>query len=85
MKNQITTSPLPRKVMEEKKDVELNFYDALKEVMKGNKITKLEWGDKKTYGLLENETLLLCKEDGKKYQWIIRESDVVGKDWIIIV
>ena len=71
-------SPTPRKI------VEMDFPDALREVIAGKKITKLEWCNKEVYGVLENEVLVLYKDDGKKYQWVLSEGDVKGEDFVII-
>ena len=71
-------SPTPRKIKE------MNFPDAIKEIIAGKKITKLEWCNKEIYGVLEDEILVLWKEDGKKYQWIISEGDLQGEDWVVI-
>jgi hypothetical protein len=73
-------SPLP-----EKTEVEvLSFYDALKEVMAGKRITKKEWGDENIYGVLDDTHLRLHKADGKLYDWILNDGDILGTDWMVI-
>lgn len=71
-------SPTPPKIKE------MDFPDALREVIAGKKITKLEWCNKEFYGVLEDEMLVLWKDDGKKYQWILSDADIKGEDWIVI-
>lgn len=71
-------SPTPRRVKE------MDFPDALREVIAGKKITKLEWCNKEVYGVLDGEVLVLWKDDGKEYQWILSEGDIKGEDWVII-
>lgn len=71
-------SPTPPKIKE------MDFPDALKEVIAGKKITKLEWCNKEVYGVLEDGFLMLWKDDGKKYQWIISEADLKGEDFVVI-
>ena len=72
------SSPVPTKKKE------MDFPSAIKEVIVGKKITKLEWNNKSIYGELKDGLLMLRKEDGKYYQWIISEADMVGDDWVIV-
>lgn len=62
----------------------MSLPDALKEVIVGKKITRLEWNDKKYYGVLEEGFLVLHKPGGKIYQWIISDGDLIGEDYIVI-
>ena len=64
--------------------VKLDFYSAIREVVEGKKIHKLEWGDKEFYGLLDNDILKLHKPDGKLYQWVISFEDIIGEDYIVV-
>ena len=66
------------------KEKELDFYEALKEIVSGKKVTKIEWGDKEFYGLLDDSKLKLHKPDGKLYDWILIDGDILGTDYIII-
>lgn len=70
------TSPKPKK--------EFDFYAAIKEIVNGKKVSKAEWGNKKVYCLLEAGVLKIRKDDGKVYQWIVSEGDIIGKDWFIV-
>ena len=63
---------------------EMDFSTAIKEVVAGKKITKLEWANSNIYGVLKDDILMLYKEDGKFYQWILSLSDIVGDDYIIV-
>jgi len=77
-------SPAPKKV-EEKVDLnQMDFPTALKEVIEGKKITKLEWCNKDMYGIFENDWLILYREDGKPHQWMLNGGDLQGKDWVVI-
>ena len=71
-------SPTPPKIKE------MDFPDALREVIAGKKITKLEWCNKAVYGELKDERLVLWKEDGKMYHWLLSEGDAKGEDWVVI-
>lgn len=77
-----TMSPLPKK--QEQVRSTMNFPEAMKMIILGKTITKEEWGDKQFYGILEDARLKLHKPDGKSYDWIISEGDLVGTDFIVI-
>lgn len=62
----------------------LIFEDAISKVKGGAKITKLEWNNPEYYGVFANGFLMLHKPDGKLYQWIISEGDLLGEDWIVM-
>ncbi len=69
---------------EEKK---LSFFEALKAVKEGKKITKLEWNDKQVYGFLynnNNNILCLHQKNGEINSWILNDGDLLGNDWIIL-
>ncbi len=76
-----TISPTPSRIADE---IHLSFYDALKVVTDGKKITKIEWENPEIYGFLDGEILKLHKDDGKNYQWIVSEGDLIGNDWIVL-
>ena len=61
----------------------MNFFDALKAVLAGSLITKGEWEDPNFYGLLKNGRLTIFL-NGRDYDWIITEADMLGEDWIVI-
>ena len=71
-------SPVPRKPMT------MDFYDALKEVSAGKRITKLEWAEKgepECYVALHEGRLQIYR-DGKLYDWLITEGDIAGEDYV---
>ena len=61
---------------------EMTFAQALDTVAQGASITKLEWDNPSTYGMLRNNILML-RRDGEWFQWIINEGDILGEDWVI--
>lgn len=63
---------------------EVDFPEAMRAVIAGNKVSKLEWGDDEVYGLLKDGFLKLHKGDGSFHQWIISDGDLLGLDWVII-
>ena len=79
----MATSPSKKKVIESK-SMEMNFYDALKEVANGRKITKLEWNDSNYYLILSGGKLKIHNLDGLLHDLIITDGDMSGEDWVII-
>lgn len=65
-------------------DEHLTFYAALTAVAQGQRITKLEWGDKEYWGQMFNGFLMLHKPDGKYYFWNISDGDMAGDDWVVM-
>lgn len=80
--NKITKSPILSKNV--KKVNLLTFPQALNEVIDGRKITKQEWDNAEYYGELKDGYLMLHKPDGKYYQWLINDGDLLGFDWLVI-
>ena len=60
----------------------MNFYDAIKEVVNGKKITKLEWGND-DYVFMRAEILHIHTK-GQDHRWVISEADIVGEDYILL-
>ena len=73
-------SPLPNKPDQSTMD----FPAAIKEVIDGKKIHKLEWKDKEYYGWLNGNILSLHKPDTKNYQWVLNDGDLKGNDYIVV-
>jgi hypothetical protein len=62
----------------------VDFYQALREVEKGNRVTKVEWANPKLWGELKDGKVQLHKEDDRYYSWILSDGDLAGTDWIVI-
>ena len=60
----------------------MSFPDAIQMVMEGHSISRREWDDSQCFGKIEGGFLMLHKPDGKFYQWIISDGDMLAKDWI---
>lgn len=73
-----------------KTPVAYSFFDAITFVMDDKRITRKEWNNPEIYGHLGFDSQYNCtilqlhKEDGKNYQWIISESDMLGDDYIVL-
>ena len=79
-------SPTPniKTPMSVKKIGGIDFPAAMQAIKDGKKIHKLEWDVQEFYGFLNENILSLHKPDGKNYQWIINDGDVMGEDYIIL-
>ena len=62
----------------------LDFYDAIKEVMKGNKITREEWQKNDVYCFMNVSRLSIKYPNTKIQDWIISDGDILGDDWKIV-
>lgn len=71
------TSPLPVKTQ-----VELSFPDAIREVLNGRKITRLEWNNN-DYCLLKDSFLTIFTR-GDFHQWIVNDGDLNAIDWVVL-
>jgi hypothetical protein len=78
-----STSPIPGEIVG-KKSNQMSFPDAMQAVQEGEKITRLEWGDEKVYGIKKDGFLMLHKDDDKFYNWIVNDGDMDALDWITL-
>ena len=70
------TSPTPNKTM--------SFPEAIKAIIDGKKITKLEWNDPEVFGVLRDGLLMLYGPDEEWHKWIISDGDLTGEDWVTV-
>ena len=78
-------SPTPQNSLVVAVEKEMNFTEALAEVMDGQKITRTSWNNDHDYGIIRGDMLLIHKsEDGKDHPWIVNVGDIEGKDWKVI-
>lgn len=62
----------------------MDLPEALRAVLMGQKITKLEWQDERFYVFFRNDRLTLAKPGNTFHDWIISSADFEGDDWVII-
>ena len=65
----------------------MDFFSALKAVANGGRITKVEWGDPKVFGAMQNGRLVIfggVLADNQFHPWIISDGDLVGEDWKVL-
>lgn len=78
----MSESPVPSKKKELKK---MSFPEALLEVIKGKKITKLEWDNSETYVYTAEGFLCIhYKGDEQPHSLLVKVEDLTGLDWILI-
>ncbi len=73
-------SPLPKK---RKVNKLLTFPEAIKEIMKGRKVTRVEWDSNEEYAFLKDEFLSIHTR-GKDHTWLVRKVDMDGTDWVVL-
>ena len=61
----------------------MTFPDAIKAVIGGSKITRLEWGNIDEYGFVKDEKLSIHTK-GKDHTWIVSAGDMKNNDWVVI-
>lgn len=63
----------------------MDFASALKEVMNGKRIRRLEWQDEIAYLTLADERLMVFKvEDKLLHPLIVSVGDMTGMDWVVV-
>ena len=80
--NEQSHSPTPISVPKVDKG-QMSFPDAMKEVIKGNRVTKLEWNDEGTYLYLQGHLRIRFSDD-RDTDLIISDGDMIGLDWVVI-
>ncbi len=62
----------------------MDFYQALRKLGDGYRITSRSWGDPAVYGLLDGGNVRIMMSYGKIYDWIITEADLALDDWEVV-
>jgi len=62
----------------------MSFSSAIAFVIVGKMITKQEWDNPDSYGMLRDGWLMIHR-DGKWHRWMINDGDLLGEDWIVLV
>jgi hypothetical protein len=87
MDNQEKLQSISPVVDAEVRPVTYLFSDALREVLNGNKITRIAWGNKDIYGIMNGGILCLYggeNGDSTLHHWTITEGDMTADDWVIL-
>lgn len=76
----MSKSPLPTKKVVKVQG--MDFPSAIKSVMDGKTIRRLDW-EEGYFGFRFGEYLSLHKPDGGVDQWIISDGDMFANDWVV--
>lgn len=79
------TCPLPEKPKEVTEgEVLMDFDGAVKAMLGGKRVTRLEWKNEKIYFLIESTRLKIHRADGVVSDLTLQTGDLEGTDYIII-
>ena len=60
----------------------MDFPDAMREIINGKKVTRVEWGNT-DYGFLDGEWLSIFTK-GAVHVWKVNDGDMEGRDWMVV-
>ncbi len=60
----------------------MDFPDAIRQVINGEKIRRISWTDTNDYAFLREDFLAIFTK-GEFFKWTINDGDLLGKDWVI--
>lgn len=75
----INHSPVPEL---SSSNIQMDFPNAIRQILSGERVTKLEWNNQDIYLLLFQGFLSIRKADGSVTQLLVSEADMVGEDWV---
>lgn len=75
-------SPVPQKPVQLNK-LEMPFNDAVRCMMEGAKVTRVEWGNTEEFGYMKDGFLLIHTK-GNDHKWIISDGDYTAIDWVLV-
>lgn len=81
MEQNKSQSPLPPS--KNNKIKSLSFPEAIKLLISGKKIRRIEWNKEEEYCFLKDNFLTIHRND-KFHTWIVSEGDLLAIDWVII-
>ena len=65
----------------------MDFPNAILAILDGKRVTRREWKDKRTYGILKDDLLQIHKKGEKEslvHPWILNNGDLGGMDWYVL-
>lgn len=66
-----------------KKQITMSFSEAMDQVAKGQRVTRIEWGNNDEYGLLKDGWLQIHTKE-QFFQWMVSDGDMLATDWIVL-
>lgn len=81
---EMVKSPVPSKVVSGPKT--LSFLDAIREIMNGRKVSRLEWKTNDVYcGLVDNFLMVFRGDTDKMWHaWSVNDGDLFSTDWFVM-
>jgi len=76
------TPEQPLSPMEMPKSETMDFPDAIRELIAGKRIARIEWHNA-DYGVLKDGWLTIFK-DGVSHVWKVNDGDLESDDWIVL-
>lgn len=58
----------------------MTFPEAMAEVVKGKKVTRVEWKDVNEYGIFADGWLTIHTQ-GAFHKWLVNDGDLLATDW----
>jgi len=74
--------PSPKSLLD--LDALLDFPDAIRAVIIGQRVTRLEWNNPDIYGQIRHGMLQIHR-DGDWFNWLVNDGDLLATDWIVLV
>ena len=63
----------------------MDFVEALKELVDGKKVRRLEWQDESVYLTVEETKLMIfLTSDNMLHPLTVQTGDILGEDWVVI-
>lgn len=62
---------------------QMDFPMAITRVIDGERVTRVEWKDENSYGLLKDGRLCIQLPTGL-HHWIVSDGDLMASDWVIV-
>ncbi len=76
----VSPSPFIRSIKAE----EMDFNSAIAEILKGKKITRVDWADEESWAEINKDRVLMLHLSDGFHEWLLHEEDIVAKDWIVL-
>jgi hypothetical protein len=84
---QISMSPTARQMVGPTEHQLFSFADALKAVVNGAKMSKMEWEDPTVYLTLHGDRVMIMNgtfNDQKLHPFVMQKGDIEGDDWVVV-
>ena len=80
--NNMETTLTPRVIKKVADAKTMDFPDAMREIIAGNKVARVSWGNP-DYCFLRDGWLIIFTK-GAFHTWSVNDGDMEGQDWVIV-